>query len=175
MYVFCSMYHGTVILRRKFGGSENFNRSWEDYVNGFGDLEGEFWLGLDKMRQLTSDSVNPYRSLWVGVFTENGLESVDYSSFSVGSRETNYTLTIGCLDNNYRKNAINYLNLQRGMQFSTYDRDNDQEKSENCAHRHGAWWHDTCTSLNDNIQYLGEQLPITSGSTNLRVVEMSIR
>jgi len=26
-------------------GSEDFFRGWNDYVNGFGKLDGEFWLG----------------------------------------------------------------------------------------------------------------------------------
>ena len=34
---------------------ENFTRSWADYKHGFGDLNGEFWLGNDFIHQLTSD------------------------------------------------------------------------------------------------------------------------
>ena len=30
-----------------------FNRSLEEYENGFGDERGEFWLGLGTMRMLT--------------------------------------------------------------------------------------------------------------------------
>ena len=33
-----------VILRRK-DGSVDFRREWQDYKNGFGSLDGEFWAG----------------------------------------------------------------------------------------------------------------------------------
>ena len=38
----------TVILRRKLDIPQkvNFNRSWNEYVRGFGDLNTEFWYGL---------------------------------------------------------------------------------------------------------------------------------
>ena len=32
-----------VIQRRVANGNVNFTSDWNDYVNGFGDLNGEFW------------------------------------------------------------------------------------------------------------------------------------
>ena len=45
----------TVIQRRgQFGNpSDYFARLWQDYRNGFGKVEGEFWLGLDNMATMT--------------------------------------------------------------------------------------------------------------------------
>ena len=46
-----------VIQRRgNFGEPrENFTRSWEEYKQGFGDLEQEFWWGNDKISRLTRE------------------------------------------------------------------------------------------------------------------------
>ena len=35
-------------------GRENFTRDWQDYKNGFGDLNGEFWFGNDFLHSLTT-------------------------------------------------------------------------------------------------------------------------
>ena len=45
----------TVIQRRGGGGEgrENFTRNWKEYKEGFGDLNGEFWFGLEFVNSLT--------------------------------------------------------------------------------------------------------------------------
>ena len=30
---------------KRFDGSLDFGRTWEDYANGFGDINNEFWMG----------------------------------------------------------------------------------------------------------------------------------
>ena len=46
----------TVIQRRgEFGEArENFTRDWQDYKDGFGDLNGEFWFGNEFVHSLTT-------------------------------------------------------------------------------------------------------------------------
>jgi len=33
------------VIQRRLNGAVEFYRGWEDYRNGFGDIEKEFWLG----------------------------------------------------------------------------------------------------------------------------------
>jgi len=57
--VYCDTRSGgggwTVIQRRKKDGSVDFyNRDWVEFEDGFGDLDGEFWIGLRSVHCLTS-------------------------------------------------------------------------------------------------------------------------
>ena len=150
--VFCDMKNGgwTVFQRRR-DGSENFYRGWADYVAGFGYLKGEFWLGLDHIRCLTSAALRTELRVDLADFQGNYKYAL-YSFFSVGNSGTNYRLNIA----GYTGTAGDSLAHHNGMQFTTKDRDNDQYSGGNCvttAAWRGAWWYNNCAHSNLNGLY----------------------
>ncbi|XP_026257954.2 angiopoietin-4 [Urocitellus parryii] len=55
--VFCGMESnggGWTLIQRRVDGSEDFQRSWKEYKEGFGNPAGEYWLGNEAIHQLTS-------------------------------------------------------------------------------------------------------------------------
>ena len=43
---------GSTVFQRRQDGSVNFFRRFNDYIAGFGDRNGEFWLGLEAIHRL---------------------------------------------------------------------------------------------------------------------------
>ncbi|KAH8293126.1 hypothetical protein KR044_005534, partial [Drosophila immigrans] len=129
----------TIILRRS-DGTENFHRGWNIYKNGFGNLDGEFFLGLDKIHALTSD-----RTMELLVIVEDFDEAQRYeiySRFAIASEDEQYalnTLSKGVGD------AGDSLKSHFKMKFSTFDRNNDMQPQAPCAaFFKGGWWYHAC-------------------------------
>ena len=132
---------GWLVIQKRINGSVDFYRNWTDYVYGFGDLEGEFWYGLENIHCLTTREDVELR-IEVGNETTPSIMWT-YQLFQVGGAETNYVLTIG---EGQGTGALDSMAYHNGMQFSTRDRDNDAASSTNCAARSGgAWWYKSCT------------------------------
>ena len=139
---------GWTVFQRRQDGSVDFYRNWTDYENGFGNLTGEFWLGLGKTNRLTKEQSNTLR-VDLGDFDGN-TRYAQYTTFSVGDSTTKYTLTVG----EYSGTAGDSLVYHNGMKFTTRDNDNDNSFWNNCAQRyHGAWWFNGCLTSHLNGPY----------------------
>ena len=128
-----------VILRRKSDASPqvNFNRTWTEYENGFGDLNTEFWYGLRNIHCLTArDTVQLQVQL-------NGTGITwTYEHFRVYGAENDYRLHIGKAEG--PSGGHDSLRYHNGKPFSTFDNDND-DRSWNCAALYGGgWWFSQC-------------------------------
>ena len=83
---------GWTVFQKRQNGSVDFYLTWDDYKRGFGDLKGEFWLGLDKIHRLTVSDNNKLR-----VDLEDNLGNTafaEYSTFSVASERAKYQLSL---------------------------------------------------------------------------------
>ncbi|XP_053325128.1 tenascin-R-like [Spea bombifrons] len=147
--VYCDMTTdggGWIVFQRRQNGLTDFFRKWADYKVGFGNLEDEFWLGLDNLHQLTSQGRYELR-----IDMRDGQESVYayYNKFYVGDPRSMYKLRIG----DYNGTAGDSLTYHQGRPFSTKDRDNDVAVTNCAASYKGAWWFKNCHRTNLNGKY----------------------
>ncbi|KAL4221005.1 Angiopoietin-like 1 [Mactra antiquata] len=144
-FVYCDMQNGGwTIIQRRLDGSVNFYRPWDDYVTGFGTVEWEHWLGLEKIHRLTKDGAQIYFDLenWDG-----SKQDAHYKVFTVHGASTDYRMNVNA--HGYQGSFKELLSFHDNMKFSTYDRDND-EYSSNCCKDHadgGGWWYKNCYRL----------------------------
>ncbi|XP_037948106.1 fibrinogen C domain-containing protein 1-like [Teleopsis dalmanni] len=145
---------GWTVVQRRQDGSMDFYLNWVDYKFGFGNLEGEHFLGLDKLYALTNNQV---QELWFHLEDfENATRNAYYSSFAINDENSKYALNVL---GKYSGNAGDSFTAHAGAKFSTKDNDNDNwDKS--CAQTYtGAWWYKACHKSNLNGQYLRGPYP----------------
>ncbi|XP_031450026.1 fibroleukin [Phasianus colchicus] len=154
--VYCDMETqggGWTVLQRRQDGSTNFNRTWNDYKHGFGNLSREFWLGNDKIHLLTKSQEMQLR---IDLEDFNGIkEYAKYQHFYVANEYLKYRLSV----HGYSGTAGDALLYSRHYNhdqkfFTTPDKDNDRYASGNCgAFYSSGWWFDACLSANLNGKY----------------------
>ncbi len=134
---------GWTVFQRRIDGSVDFYRNWTDYEEGFGDLVGEFWLGLTKIYRLTKAG-NKRLRIDLGDFDKN-YRYAKYSSFSIGDNTTDYTLAITGYTGDAGDSLLSTAHTANGSKFTTRDHDGDSWSTGNCAKLYkGAWWYYNC-------------------------------
>ena len=160
--VFCDMQidgGGWTVLQNRFDGSVDFNRIWEDYKNGFGDLNGEFWLGNEIVHQLSKQK-STKKEFWIqGIWFSGETTFRKCRNFSLDSEKEFYRISKLIIVDGFAPRMINGVPYDESseildtMKFSTEDSDNDKYP-ENCAKEFsGGWWYSKCFELNLNGHY----------------------
>ncbi|XP_026139706.1 angiopoietin-related protein 4-like [Carassius auratus] len=154
--VFCQMSEGgwTVIQRRQ-DGSVDFDQLWQAYQTGFGSLNGEFWLGLEKIHSV-SKSGNYILKVQFSDWRDE-VQTINYP-FRLNGEESNYSLRILGSPSGNLESALS--TETSAVPFSTRDKDNDQKNDLNCAKQlSGGWWFSNCGRSNLNGRYFVTPAP----------------
>ena len=140
---------GWIIIHQHIGGTFDWQLPWADYKAGFGSIDADFWLGLEKMHLLTSSRAYRLR-VEVQQETTGDWYSAEYWTFTIGDEANDsYRFDVDgysgdANDGNRGCGWSGYV--LSGMKFTTYDQDNDEKISGgNCAQSYGGgWWHNSC-------------------------------
>ncbi|XP_066451016.1 ficolin-2-like [Eleutherodactylus coqui] len=141
---------GWIVFQRRYDGTVNFFRDWNDYKRGFGNQLSEFsWYGDSHVSALNLLGTHKLRVDLTDF--ENQHTFAAYASFSISGEAGKYKLHLGKF---LGGSAGDSLSPHNYYPFSTKDRHNDISP-DNCATRYkGAWWYRYCHDSNLNGQYL---------------------
>ncbi|XP_071789745.1 uncharacterized protein [Asterias amurensis] len=147
---------GSIVIQRRVSGDLNFTRGWDEYKMGFGNSNrGSFWLGNERVRQLTDDQDTKWE---IQVKVLDSGKTHQWSDIIGNFRLSgeNYTLHV---DGSVDCGNGGVFSSANGKPFSTYDRDNDGDSERNCAREsNGGWWFDGCDDgeINLNAEYTND-------------------
>lgn len=92
------------VFQRRLNGSVDFYRNWLEYVNGFGDVDSEYWLGLRHLHRLTHADLMEVL-IYLEDFEDNS-RYARYNFFAVSSEYTDFRLDIGSYHGDAGKDCL---------------------------------------------------------------------
>ncbi|XP_031438073.1 fibrinogen-like protein 1 [Clupea harengus] len=134
---------GWTVIQRRQDGSVNFDRSWSEYKDGFGDLHTEYWLGNAHIHDLSSQGDYTLR---IDLEDWSSLHKhALYQSFSIEDEATQFRLHVSGFSGTV-EDSFSWYHDKQG--FSTPDTGNV------CAEiSHAGWWYNQCFYANLNGVY----------------------
>ncbi len=128
----------TILRRTQSANTIEFDKFQEHYENGFGDLNGEFWLGLRTMHQLTKNGDCEMR---VDLYDEvdSNVAYIYYDLFKV-DHFPEYTLHLG-KSNRSNSSLTDSLRQFNGQKFTVSKHELDNKQDTMCAQGRGGWWY----------------------------------
>nr|XP_045000737.1 angiopoietin-related protein 5 [Jaculus jaculus] len=154
---------GWTVIQKRIDGIIDFQRLWCDYLDGFGDLLGEFWLGLKKIFYIVNQKKTSFM-LYVALESEdNTFAYALYDNFWLEDETRFFKMHLGRYSGNAGDafRGLSNDDNQNAMPFSTPDVDNDGcrpactvsgKSVESCSHLHNdtGWWFNQCGLANLN-------------------------
>ncbi|XP_076129256.1 angiopoietin-2-like [Alosa pseudoharengus] len=144
--VYCDMETdggGWTVIQHRQDGSVNFDRSWTEYKEGFGDLHTEYWLGNSHIHELTSQGDYTLRIDLEDWSSKH--KYALYQSFSIEDEATQFRLHVSGYSGT-AEDSFSWYHDKQG--FSTPDTGNV------CAEiSHAGWWYNQCFYANLNGVY----------------------
>ena len=167
-----------------------WNRTWSDYKTGFGNLYGNFWLGLHSIRRIliSPGSINSSFDLYIGIETTHPTDKhrcAYYHNFEISPEEEDFKLMIGAINTTRAgeicgtteaTNTIDSLSDHNNVKFSTFDHDKDGHATNIAETLGGGWWFknfnkSNLNGENDGIVWDGILVPINGVVMAIKQVE----
>ena len=156
--VYCDMESGGggwIVIQRRIDDKVDFQRNWHDYKHGFGELNGNLWIGLENMHILAGISEGAILRIkmkhWQG---GNVTYYANYCNFTISDEKAGYRVNANGYWGTAGDPFVSGMVSHNGMRFSTKDVDNDRNPNVNCALDYkGGWWYNRCHSCQLNGLY----------------------
>ncbi|XP_077975430.1 microfibril-associated glycoprotein 4-like [Styela clava] len=182
MPIFCDMQlpgvfsgkRGWMTIQTRMNGEVNFDRSWNDYLHGFGFPDREHWIGLRNILRITKQKrVGKFgiRNLAFRIDVEDwdGVTGfMEHSDFSMLSEEFDFEISdLGQFSGT--RGLGSHLGFNAHKPFSTYDHNNDRRRNEACVKsQRGGWWYGFCSHTNLNGVYSARREKMTEEKIFIR-------
>lgn len=145
--IMASCHDGWTTIQKRYDGSVNFNRNWNEYSNGFGTATGEHWLGNRNIHYLTESNCTQLEINMKDIYGKYW--QATYDDFRVADYSFGFKLIV----DKYKGNASDALDYQNRMEFSTIDNDRDISNTHCASNYEGGWWFSHCQHANLNGRY----------------------
>ncbi|KAK3523914.1 hypothetical protein QTP70_016728 [Hemibagrus guttatus] len=164
--VFCEMDYmegGWTVIQRRTDGLTDFKRAWSNYLDGFGPLSGEHWLGLRKVHSIVSQKNTRFKLQVSFVSQDDSTAYASYDNFWLEDESKFFAIHLGRYAGSAGDAFRGYEQEQNQdtAPFSTSDVDNDGcipfctfdgKAVESCSvqHNNTGWWFNQCGRANLN-------------------------
>jgi ficolin len=167
--VYCTLDGWTRVINRINYEGVSFNQPYAKYKSGFGTLTGNYWLGLENIRNLIAS-----KTYHVRIELESSF--IEYNSFYIDTESNGYQLKVGSKIKGdlFEHSFPGYHN---GLKFSTYDKIQGGPSGCPTYHLSGWWYNAACYHANllSFYSYSGQWFDGTSYSRFYQNAKMFLR